>query len=268
VDLGEGLGGRDFSRAVVASPWLGAKTMANESVTRNDETIDPVIAPAFDPELTDDLAIALLKRPDLEREALERIRKNRGLMKSRKVRLALVEHPKTPRHVILPLLRHLFTFDLMRVALMPSIAADIKVAAEESLVNRLEKLSPGEKLSLARRASGRVAEALLHDSDARVINAALQNSRLTESAVLRELSRRTANPQLINALCVHPKWSARTEITIALVRDENTPIDAAARLARVLPRVVVQEIMKKPHLSEVTRARLQDVIAISAKAAE
>ena len=227
--------------------------------------VEAVKTHASDTELSDDLALALLKRPDLERDVLERISKNSSLMKSRKVKLAVVEHPKTPRHVLLPLLRHLFTFDLMRVALMPTIAADIKVAAEESLINRLDKLSLGEKLSLARRASGRVAGALLRDSEPRVIDAALQNSRLTESVVIRELSRRTTNPQLINALCIHQKWKVRTDITIALVRNDNTPIANAIELVRLLPAAVARGILEESHLSEDRKSQLYDAVATSIK---
>jgi len=239
-----------------------------ESRTHSEAVTDPAEAGKADvsqPELTEDLALALLKRAELDRETLEKISKSGGLMKSRKVRLALVEHPKTPRHVLLPLLRHLFTFDLMRVALRPAIASDIKVAAEESLINRLEKLSLGERLSLARRASGRVAGALLHDSEPQVINVALQNSRLTEAAVIKELARRQANLHLIHAIYGHSKWSVRKEISIALLREQNTPIDIALELAKVLPRATVQEIIKESHLSAERKSRLHDAIAASAK---
>ncbi len=236
----------------------GEEMYAGESVTT-------VIA---EQELTEDLALSLLKRPELEREALEKISKNINLMKSRKVKLALISHPKTPRHVLLPLLRHLFTFDLMRVALMATIAADVKVAAEESLINRLEKLSLGEKLSLARRASGRVAGALLRDSEPRVIDAALQNGRVTETAVIKELSRQSASPQLINALCNDPKWKLRTDIVIALVRNENTPIAVAIDLATSLPAAVVQRILKESDLSGQKGTLLRNAIAPSVKPAE
>ena len=110
----------------------------------------------------------LLKHSDLPTQALDRLSRNRGIMKSRKVKLALVEHPRTPRHISVPMVRHLFTFDLMQVALTPVVPADIKMAAEESLINRLERLSQGERLTLAHRASGRVAAALLLDPEARV----------------------------------------------------------------------------------------------------
>ena len=178
------------------------------------------------PELTEDLALSLLKQKALQPEILEKITKNSALMKSRKLKLALVAHLKTPRHLALPLLRHLFTFDLMRVALAPTIAPDIKVAAEESLITRLEKLSLGEKLSLARRASGPVAASLLDEPDRRVIDAALQNSRLTETAIIKHLTRRKTNQILIEAICNHPKWKLRPEITVAL-KQENRAMDEA-----------------------------------------
>ena len=124
---------------------------------------ESLTAAASDLGLTEDLALVLLKRADLPAQALEKLSKNGSVMKSRKVKLALVEHPKTPRHISVPTVRHLFTFDLMQVALTPVVPADIKMAAEESLINRLEKISQGERLSLAHRASGRVAAALLLD---------------------------------------------------------------------------------------------------------
>src|SRR6202049_4624162 len=185
-------------------------------------------------ELTEDLALSLLKQPALQPEILEKVTKNNALMKGRKLKLALLAHPKTPRHLLLPLLRHLFTFDLMRVALTPTIAADIKVAAEESLINRLEKLALGDKLSLAHRASGRVAAALLNESDPRVIDAALQNPRLTETAIIKEVTRRKMNQILAEAISNHPKWKLRPEIIVAL-KQENTAMDKSVELASIAP---------------------------------
>jgi len=183
---------------------------------------------------TEDLALSLLKQTNLRPEIIARISKNSALMKSRKLKLAVVAHPKTPRHLLLPILRHLFTFDLMRVALMPTIAADIKIVAEESLINRLEKLSLGEKLSLARRASGRVAAALLNEPEPRVIHAALQNARLTEAAIIKAVTRREANHILVEAIFNHPKWKLRPEIIVAL-KEENMSTDGAREQASIVP---------------------------------
>jgi hypothetical protein len=177
-------------------------------------------------------------------------------MKSRKARLALIEHPKMPRHISVPMVRHLFTFDLMQVALRPMVPADIKIVAEEALISRLEKVSAGERLSLAHRASGRVAGALLLDSEVRVIHAALENSRLTESSVIKALTRRDAPPAFVEAVCHHSKWSPRPEIRIALLRNEKTPLARALEFARSLPRAQVRQILQGSHLTARTKSYL------------
>ena len=95
------------------------------------------------------------------------------------MKVALVCHPHTPRRVSVPLARQFYTVDLLKVALSPSVPADVKVAADEMLIARLKTITLGERLSLARRASGRVAGSLLLDSETRVMQSALQNPRLT-----------------------------------------------------------------------------------------
>jgi len=114
-----------------------------------------------DPALTEDLALALLKHADLPSEVLEQLAKNSNALKTRKVRIALASHGHTPRHVSVPLARQFYTFDLMKVALSPGVPADVKVAVDDILIARLEMVTVGERLTLARRASGRVAAALL-----------------------------------------------------------------------------------------------------------
>jgi len=199
-------------------------------------------------ELSEDLALASLKRSDLAPEAIEQLSKNQIAGKSRKVKLAIVAHPKTPRYVSAPLIRQLFTFDLMRVALAPIVPGDIKRAAEDVLVNRIESVSSGEKLSLARRASGRVAAQLLHDSEQRVFRAALQNPRLTEASIVRALLREDASSPFVVAVCHDGKWSLRREVRIALLCNEKTPMARAVEFARSLPVKVVREILRRSRL--------------------
>jgi len=193
--------------------------------------------------LNEDLALTLLKRMDLPGEALERLSKNSSAMKSRKVKLALVEHPKTPRHVSLPMARHLFTFDLMRVALTPAVPADVKAVADQTICNRIETITSGERLTLAHRASGRVATELLSDSESRVIHAAMENPRLTESQVVKAVMATKASPVFVQAVCHHVKWSLRREVRIALLRSQHTPLARALEFARSLPVTIVKEIL-------------------------
>lgn len=206
--------------------------------------------------LTEDIALSLLKRPDLPAETLEQLGKNGAVLKFRKVKLALVEHPKTPRHISLPLVRQLYTFEVMQVALTPMVPADLKSAAEEVLCNRLETISPGEKLTLAHRASGRVAGELLRDGEARVVHAALENPRLTEALVVRALTRPGAPAALVETACHHAQWSLRREVRVALLRNEKTPMARAIEFARTMPSAQVREILQNSRLPGNVKAYL------------
>jgi len=128
---------------------------------------------AADPALTADLALAAVKDRNLPSEVIEQISRNAGVMKSRKVRVALAAHPRAPRRIALRLIRELYTFDLMQFSLIPAVAADLKRVADELLVARLASITLGERVALARRSSAMVTAALLLDKESRVWQTAL-----------------------------------------------------------------------------------------------
>ena len=222
----------------------------------HSSSAEVLLAAAADPGLSEDLALALLKRPDLPSEVIEQLNKSSALKKSRKVKLAVVSHPKTPRHISLPMVRHLFTFDLMQVALTPIVPADLKLAADDALVSRLETISMGEKLSLARRASGRVAGALVLDPELRVMKAALDNSRLTESSIVKAIMKPATSAAFVDAVSRHPKWCLRHEVKIALLRNEKTPAARAVEVARGFPPAQLRAILESSHLPASTKSCL------------
>jgi hypothetical protein len=209
------------------------------------------------PALTEDLALALFARRDLPFTIPAELAQNARVLKYRKVRLALVTHPRTPRHVSLPQLRHLFIFDLMQVALTPTVAADLKIAAEELLAARVKTLTAGERLTLARRASARVAGELLLDTDARIIAAALDNSRLTEAFLVKALAHPQPSQALVRQVCDHAKWSARRDIRMALLRNLHTPLSAAIAFTDGFSADYLADILSKSALPENIRFYLQ-----------
>ncbi len=242
----------------VSSASDSASIPLEEAIHNNSK--DVLNAVVTDPSLTLDLALALLKRRDLPAQVVEQLGKNGTLMKSRKLKLAMVEHPRTPRHLSLPMVRHLFTFDLMKVALTPGAPADIRIAADEALANRLEKISMGERLSLAHRASERIASALLLDSETRIVRAALENPRLTEASIIKALMRRNSSSAFVEAVCRHSKWSPRREIRMALLRNEKTPLARALEFSRSLPVTLVRESLHGSRLpTNVKSYVLQDL---------
>ncbi len=180
--------------------------------------------------LNEDALLALFEHRDLPAETLEEISHNAAAMKSRKISVALASHPHTPRHLALRLIRQLYTFDLMRFTLHPAVAADLKRVADEQLIVRLASITLGERLTLARRGSQAVAAALLLDRESTVSNTALENSRLTEAAVVKALLGPNGSG-FVEAVCHHPKWSLRQEIRMALLRNPHTPLARALEFA-------------------------------------
>jgi hypothetical protein len=263
-----------------------------------DETIEDVAAPsrpeatpapavadllraAADPALTEDFALALLKRPDLPAEVLEQLAKNVRALQSRKVKIALAGNGHTPRHVSVPLARQFYTFDLMKLALSPGVPADVRVAVDDVLISRLRTVTVGERLTLARRASGRVAAALLSDAaglrgktiDAkpgnakgvlaatrltapRVMETALDNPRLTEALVINSVLRPGASAALVDAVARHAKWSCRQEIRAALLRTEYLSLARALEFSQEISAALLQELLNSSRLPEKTKDQL------------
>jgi hypothetical protein len=243
---------------------------------------------AADPAFTEDLALALLKRTDLPPEVLEQLAKNVNALKSRKVKIALVSHPHTPRHVSVPLARQFYTFDLMKVALSPRVPADVKVAVDDVLISHLKTVTLGERLTLARRASGRVAATLLLDvesgdgkitdrkakttdrktiagkaiaaktvaRDTRVMQAALENPRLTEALVIKSVLGPAASAALVHAVARHAKWSPRREIRAALLRTAHLSLARALEFSREIPAPLLQEVLASSRLPAPIKAQL------------
>ena len=220
---------------------------------------------ASSPRLTEDLALSLLNRRDLTPQVLEDLSRNSATMRHRKVIMAIVSHPRTPRHITLPITRRLYTFELMQLALMPALAADLKLAIEETLVARLETLSSGERLTLAKRGSTRIAAALLTDPEARVTEAALDNPYLTEVWVVKTVMRDDCPHALVHAVCKHAKWSLRRDVQVALLRNQQTPLARAISIAATLPTHVVREVLQYSRLQPNIKAYLTEQLERRAK---
>lgn len=224
------------------------------------QSADVLISVAGDSRLTEDLALALLKRRDLPRQALEQLHKNGAVVKHRKVSLAIVMHPRTPRHVSVPMIRHLYPFELMQIALLPSVAADVKRTAEDTLIGKLETISSGERFGLAKQSSGRIAAAMLLDKEERIMLAALANPQMTEALMVSALRSKDVTEQLVTAVCHHEKWSRRNEIKMALLASEYTPFAKVLQFAGELPVRVLKEVLHTSRLKDNVKSYLRSVI--------
>jgi hypothetical protein len=241
-----------------AQPSLPPDALIDRLV--HDPSPEILVAVAADLRLTEDLALALLKRRDLPGEALEQLHKHTALSKLRKVQLALVLHPQTPRHVSIPTIRHLYAFELMQVALLPAVVADVKRAAEEVLISRLANISSGERLTLAKRSSGRVAASLLLDKEERIFQAALANPQMTEAWIVKTLKAEAGTELLAPAVSHHGKWSHRNDVKAALLANRFTPLVRLAQIAAELPINMLKDVLRNSRLAPSAKTQLRSVL--------
>jgi hypothetical protein len=225
-----------------------------------DRSHDTLIAVASDRRLTEDLALALLNRRDLPAKVLEELYKNTSLAKQKKVRLAIVMHPRTPRHVSIPVIRYLYAFELMHVALFPAVPADVKRMAEEAIIGKLPTISSGERLSLAKQSSGRVAAAMLLDKEDRIMQAALANPQMTEPLLAKALRTAEGTELLVATVCCHEKWSRRIDVRTALLTNKHTPLPQLVQFARELPLNILRDVLLSTRLDHDLKSYLKSVV--------
>lgn len=176
------------------------------------------------PSLDETHVTVLLERLDLSATVLSAVAEKGKWTSSEGVRLRLARHPRTPKRIAVTMVRQLYLLNLVRVSLLPSAPADIRRIAEEVILTRIPHIPVGEKLTLARRGPSRVAGALLAEGHPQALKLALGNAFLTESQVLKVLSKPGIAERVVKAIAQHAKWSCQYNVRMALVRNPHTPI--------------------------------------------
>jgi hypothetical protein len=148
----------------------------------------------------------------------------------------------------------------MQVALQPVVPPDVKRAAEEVLISKLTSITSGERFTLAKQSSGRVAAALLLDKEDRILQAALANPQMTEIFIVKLLKAETGTERLAPAVSRHQKWSFRNDVKAALLGNKNTPPARMIQLAAELPVNLIKDVLRNGRLSPQAKNSLLAVL--------
>ena len=200
---------------------------------------DVLLALLDNPALDETQLCLLLNRNDLPAEILEEVARRKPLLKNYRVKRALAFHARTPRLAGLRLVRELYLMDLVQLTLLPGTSAELKINAEEQLIARLPQLPLGQKVTLGRRGTARVAGALLAEGHAQILSVVLDNPQLTEAQVLKALSRDRLPLGVIQAIAQHRKWSHTYNVRLALVRH---PSSTLSTILGYLPELTVSDL--------------------------
>ncbi|HEV2488537.1 MAG TPA: hypothetical protein VGT03_01920 [Candidatus Acidoferrales bacterium] len=227
----------------------------------HDANEEVLIAVLENPHLTEGDVTILLERLDLSGTLLGAIASHPSWKKNEGVRFRLTRHPHTPRRIALHLLRELFLFDLVQVSFSPSSPAEIRRIAEELILHRLPHLPIGQKLTLARRGSARIAGGVLAEGHTQAATLALDNPFLNEAQILRVLSRSHVPERVVIAIARHPRWSCQYNVRLALVRHPATPLAAVLRFLPDITLRDLRELISAASMHNAMRAYLRREIA-------
>lgn len=227
----------------------------------HDENEEVLAAVLTNPALTETDVCILLERLELTPSLLGAIAQHPSWKKNEGVRLRLARHPHCPRRVALNLLRQLFLFDLVEVSLLPSTAGEIRRVAEEIVIQRLPQLPVGQKLTLARRGTARVAGGILAEGHPQAALLALNNPFLNEAQILRVLARTGVRERVVIAIAKHPRWSQEYNIRTALIRHPATPLAAVMRFLPDITMRDLHELSAATGLSENLRMYIRREVA-------
>ena len=209
-------------------------------VERGDEIEFPAARGAF-------------QNPFLTGALIERLLELRTLASTYEAIREAAFHPRCPRTLALACVGRLFLRDLVRIGVDTRLHPIVRRAADVRVIERLPGLALGERISLARVASASVIAALRQDSTPRVIEALLENPRLTEPLLAPLLASDRASPRALELVARSARWGSRRAIRVALCRNPATPPAEIRRLLPALGRSELGAVAHDPRLSQEVR---------------
>ena len=197
----------------------------------------------------------VLRNPFVTPEVIEELLTARRLLASYDVRSAITRHRRTPESVALRFIPGLYWRDLLEVSVDVRISPVVRRVAEKYLIRRLNRLTTGEKMTIARRATSEVLTHLRMDPSLQVIKALLDNPRLTESTLLPMVASETTSPRVLGLVAKAPRWLARYEVRLALSRNTRSPFRVIFEVLPTLRRQDLRAVADHEDHSSIVRHR-------------
>lgn len=220
-----------------------ALTCSAEELFRQlqDATGDTLKVALKNPACSANHLLALLKRRDLQEDQLKAIGKHPIAVENHQVKVAITHHPATPAPQLAGLLKQLYLFELTSLCTLPGATADMKMAAERTIILRLPGTPLGNKITLARRATAQVLEALVKEGDPQILGICLDNPHLKESSLFQLIKSSRTSPETLSLIARHPRWQGRPNLKLAILGNSRTP---AIWFMQFLPSLTTAELKR------------------------
>jgi hypothetical protein len=150
---------------------------------------------------------------------------------------------------------------LAELSITSSLPAYHRILAGRRLALRVEGLSQGERISLARIAARELLQTLAVLREPRVIEALLGNPRITAGVVLKFCTDPKMPGEALRLVAAHHRWSRDSGIREALLIHLLTPVHAALTLLKGMKEPELRRLLQReavPGLIEIQAQRRLD----------
>lgn len=210
----------------------------------------------------EDVLLSALRNPALDSQHILMLLKRRNigplitalyarkqLVDAYSVKFTLVAHPDTPPHIAQTLLPLLYVFDLLKLCHTPGVSADIRLDAERKIVQQIPTQPLGNKLTLARRGTAAILDALLREGLQNILEVCLDNPHLKEGSLHQFLASSHATAEAVSAVARNSRWKNRPNIRLAILRNPRTPLIWFTTILPVLPAAAIRDLLVSPRLT-------------------
>lgn len=213
-----------------------------------DRREDVMLAALRNPAFNEQHLLMLLKQRDLG-SIITAIYANKRLMETYSVKYSLVTHPDTPMHIAQTLLPLLYLFDLLKLCLIPGISPDIRLAAERKIIQLIPTQPLGNKLTLARRGTAAILDALLREGVLSVVEVCLDNPHLKEGSLHQFLASSHATAEAVSVVARNSRWKSRPNIRLAILKNPRTPLIWFTTFLPELSMSTIRDLLASPRLT-------------------
>lgn len=155
--------------------------------------------------------------------------------------------------------------EILRILSLPMKALELprtvsSEARKESLLQRIQHLTVGEKIALALRGGQEIRSILLKDPNKEVVLSVLKNPKMTDTEVEMLAHSRNAPEEALRAICRNREWTKNYNIVFALVNNPKTPPGLSVPFVASLRTKDLVILEKNKNVPEAVRAAARRLV--------
>lgn len=203
------------------------------------------------------VAYFLKRKRHIPPEKIRDIYRSKHLRKSYAVNHALVRCKFTPVGIAANLLHLLRSVDLLKILREPYVQGNLRPRIEKQIMERFPAMPLGEKIVLAKQAPRGLIRQIRLSPDQRVIRALLSNYFFTYEDAIFLANYPKIRGEILAELARCAKWMHHKQLRLDLLANPRLPQGCIPPLIRGFTPFDVKQLLKKPNLRPVVRAKLK-----------